>query len=107
MTKTAPPAILLDQQSSSTLLLLELLHKQRGWGKGQMLQNQQVFLVPNLNIQHSYYNAQQSQAPQQLMKYHNKANTTASKRRKSLHTLKSLNIYIKYTESVFNVQPTK
>lgn len=51
MTKTAPPAIPLDQQSSLALLLLELLHKWRGWGKDQMQQNQQVFRAPNLNIQ--------------------------------------------------------
>lgn len=52
MTKTAPPATLQGQQSFLALLLLEPLHKQREWGKGRMLQNQQVFQVPNLNIKH-------------------------------------------------------
>lgn len=50
MTKRAPLAKLLYQISFSTLQLLELQHKQHGWGIGRMQQNQQACQDPNLSI---------------------------------------------------------
>lgn len=60
-TKTAPQAILLNQQSFSPVQLLEQLHKQHGWGKGRRQQNQQVFQDLDLNINtvsDTYYQSQ-------------------------------------------------